>query len=208
MSATCAVPHSTSWATWNATCRATRGTARTSAGSVAPPSSSWTSWSDTCVCTPVSSRTARTTPACARSVALDSPCHATSKITWGFTDRSVSRSKQKCADWSVSRTRQKWSDWSVSRTRQKLSYWSVSRNNNNALFYVLYLKIGAHCSLQSKEPRQSEQTSTQMCAHRHTCTIHTQHTHTNTHTHTCTHTQSHNAHTCMHTQHSHTQSVG
>ena len=34
----------------------------------------------------------------------------------------------------------------------------TENNNNNVLFYVLYLQTGAHCPLQSKESKLSKQT--------------------------------------------------
>ena len=45
-------------------------------------------------------------------------------------------------------------------------------DNNNALFYVLFLQIGANSPLEHKEPKQSKQTCT--CAHTR------EHTHTHT----------------------------
>ena len=48
----------------------------------------------------------------------------------------------------------------------------------NELFYVLFLRTGAHSPLQSKEPKQSKQTSASTCARAHT------HTHARAHTHT------------------------
>ena len=53
-------------------------------------------------------------------------------------------------------------------------------------FYALFLQIGAHSSLQSKEKLLQELTHT----HTHTHTPTHSHTHTLTHTHTHTHTHS------------------
>ena len=66
----------------------------------------------------------------------------------------------------------------------------------NELFYVLFLRTGTHSPLQSKEPKQSKQTSASTCARAHTHTHARAHTHTHTRTHALTHI------------HTHTQSIG
>ena len=56
-------------------------------------------------------------------------------------------------------------------------------NNNNVLFYVLFLRIGTHSPLQSKEPKHSQIKLTHTCAGKHT--------HMHARTNTCTHTHTH-----------------
>ena len=66
----------------------------------------------------------------------------------------------------------------------------VNNNYYSLLFCVLFLQIGAHSPLQSKEPKQSNFASIHACTH--ACI------HTNTHLHPHTHPQTH----------THTESIG
>ena len=69
-----------------------------------------------------------------------------------------------------------------------------NNNNNHVLFYVLFLRIGAHRALQSKEGEKKTSVSVHVCAHTH---IHVR-LRTRTRTYACAHTHMYMC-TCMHT---------
>ena len=86
-----------------------------------------------------------------------------------------------------------------------------NNNNNHVLFYVLFLRIGAHRALQSKEGEKKTSVSVHVCAHTH---IHVR-LRTRTRTYACAHTHMYMC-TCMHTHihmlvharaHTHTHTV-